>query len=442
MGKKISPKLENKPDESYFHEVEPAMSIDAALQEASRCFQCYEPPCRKNCPANIDIPVFIRRIKERDFAGAAQKIKEENLFGGLCARVCPVDRLCEGECTRKKIDSAINIHSLQRFAADWEEKNWKKEVTVPEEHPQKVAVVGAGPAGLACAFELRKMGYRVTVFEKQKKAGGIPSWGIPPFRAPREIVKSEVDFAVKSGIDLRYGSEVVDLAALEGEFDAVFLGCGLDVDIEYPLQGPLEGVFSASQFLRMADEGALGFLKSKKVGVVGGGDVAFDVARTAVRLGGECTVIYRRTFAEMPAERRMVEAAMAEGVNFKLLTTVVEFLPTGKGNYRAKCQVMRLEEADESGRRKPVPVEGATYHTEFDCLVLALGSKLSPEFYVRNGIELDRYGKVKVDDNMMTSRKGVFAGGDLVSYDNTVVRAVGDGKKAARAIAAYLRGES
>jgi len=300
-----------------FKEVTPGLSLDSALLEASRCLQCFEPPCRKGCPALIDIPVFIRRIKEGDYAGAAQKIKEANLLGGICARVCPVERLCEMDCTRKKMDATVEIKMLQRFATDWEEENWKKAITLPEERDERIAVVGAGPAGLSCAYELRKMGFSVTIFEKRESMGGIPSWGIPAFRMPRPVVESEADFAIASGIELVSGKYIVFLDELKQDYDAVFLGIGLADDVQYYIEGSAECIFSSNQFLRQAEKDELPDLAGKKIGVIGGGDVAFDVARTALRLGGRSVILYRRTFEEMPAEEDEITAGIDEGIDFK-----------------------------------------------------------------------------------------------------------------------------
>lgn len=423
-----------------FEEINKGMNTDSALVEASRCLQCHAPPCRKNCPVDIDIPAFVRRIRDRDLAGAAQKIRESNVLGGICARICPVDRLCEMECTRKKMDRAINIHGLQRFAADWEEDNWKKRPAVAELGGKRVAVVGAGPAGLACAFELRKMGIAVKVFEKRDDPGGIPSWGIPSFRVPRNIVRSETDFVIRTGIELECGTEIERLDDL-GDYDAVFLGSGLGVDPEYPVEGCTDALFHSNRFLDKAARGGLSFLDGKKVGVIGGGDVAFDVARTAMRYGAQCTILYRRTFREMPAERDEIESAIAEGIDFKLLTTVTSMKKESDGNLHAVCQVMELGEKDGSGRKRPVPVEGARYLIRCDYLVAAIGSKPDVPFHTGNGIELDGRGRVRTSKDMMTGRRGVFAGGDLANRDNTVVGAVADGKRAAAAILSYLGGD-
>ena len=425
-----------------FDEVKKAMSTDVALLEASRCLQCHEPPCSSNCPAGIDIPAFIRRIRERDFAGAAQKIKEDNLLGGICARACPVERLCEMDCTRKRMDSPIEIASLQRFATDREMGGWKKPVDIPTERSERIAVVGAGPAGLACALELRKLGFRVKIFESTDRAGGIPAWGIPPFRIPRDIARSETQFTLDQGIEIEYDRRITEIDELEPDFQAIFLGCGLGKDIEHPIAASPDKMLYSNRFLFLAEKKELPDLEGKKIGVIGGGDVAFDVARTAVRLGAESTIIYRRTFEEMPAEREEIEAAIKEKIDFKLLTTVEEFTKIANGKYAARLQVMELGEPDGSGRRRPVPLEGQCYLQDFDYLVSAIGSKLDDSFYNTNRIDLDRSGRVKVDGNMMTSRKGVFAGGDLCNMENMVVRAVAEGKSAAGAIAVYLGGDA
>ena len=429
---------DDKIHRDQFEEVTPGLSLDTALLEASRCLQCYEPPCQKGCPASIDIPVFIRRIKEGDFAGAAQKIKEANLLGGICARVCPVERLCEMDCTRKKMDSTVKIHMLQRFATDWEEDNWKKSIVLPEERTERIAVVGAGPAGLSCAYELRKRGFRVTLFEKMLSTGGIPSWGIPSFRMPRDVVKSETNFAIASGIELVCGKDIVFLDDLKQDYDAVFLGIGLADDVKYTIEGSAECIFSSNQFLSQADKNELPGMTGKKIGIIGGGDVAFDVARTAKRLGGESVILYRRTFGEMPAEQDEINAAIDEGIDFKLLTTVTEFIHRTGGICTASCQVMELGPVDRSGRRRPLPLEGAYYNLDLDYLIWAIGSKLDIDFCSMNQIDLDDNGRIKVDGSMMTSRGGVFAGGDSINMENMVVRAVAEGKKAAENISSYL----
>jgi len=425
-----------------FDEVKKTISTDVALLEASRCLQCHDPPCSKNCPAGIDVPAFIRRIKERDFAGAAQKIKEQNLLGGICARACPVGRLCEMDCTRGKMDSPVEIASLQRYATDMEMAGWKKPVEITRERPERIAVIGAGPAGLACALELRKHGFRVKIFESTHRAGGIPAWGIPPFRIPRDIARNESQFALDQGIEIEYDRKITTLDDLEEDFQAVFLGCGLGKDISHPIVAESDRMFYSNGFLYLAETNGLPDLRGKKIGVIGGGDVAFDVARTAARLGGECTILYRRTFVEMPAEREEIDAAIMENIDFKLLSTVEEFSEIEEGKYAAKLQVMELGEPDRSGRRRPVPLKGQFYRQEFDYLVSAIGSKLAEGVYTTNRINLDKYGRVKVDGNMMTSRKGVFAGGDLCNTENMVVRAVAEGKKAAEAIASFIGGDA
>ncbi|MDP7265205.1 MAG: FAD-dependent oxidoreductase [Candidatus Thermoplasmatota archaeon] len=423
-----------------FEEVSTGLNLDSALLEASRCLQCYEPPCRKGCPVRIDVPVFIRRIKEGDFAGAAQKIKEANLLGGICARVCPVERLCEMDCTRKKMDRTVQIKMLQRFATDWEEENWKKAITLSTERDERIAVVGAGPAGLSCAYELRKMGFRVTIFERSENTGGIPSWGIPPFRMPRVVVQSEANFAIDTGIELICGKDIVFLDDLKQDYDAIFLGIGLADDIQYKIEGSAECIFSSNQFLRQAEKNKLPDLTGKKIGIIGGGDVAFDAARTAMRLGGESVILYRRTFKEMPAEQDEISAAIDEGIDFKLLTTVTEFIHKTGGICTAKCQVMELGPMDRSGRRRPLPVEGAYYNLDLDYLVWAIGSKLDLDFCSMNQINVDRKGRIEVDENLMTNRGGVFAGGDSINKQNMVVRAVAEGKRAASNISKYLEG--
>ncbi len=431
---KASIKVENKVDR-------PLLSSECAFEEASRCLQCYLPPCSEGCPAGVDIPAFIRRIREGDVVGAAQKIKESNILAGICGNVCPVEKLCEKDCTRKKIDRPVSIAALQSFAVWTEQGTWVKDVDLQIKGTQKIAIIGSGPAGIGCAYELAKEGLGCTMFEKRDKIGGVPVWGIPDFRIPASIVQKEMDFVRSAGFVIRVGTEIEDIGELLDDYECVFIAQGLTQSIRFPIEGNGGGIIYAMKFLENAKNGKLPDLEGKVIAVIGGGDVALDVARTVCGKGADTHILYRRTFEEMPAEREEIDHAINEGVNFKLLTTVSRIEKVSEGHYIATCQQMKLSDKDISGRKRPIPIESAVYKMNVNQLIVAIGSRSNAEMYEKNGIRVTESGGVIVDEFMMTSRKGVFAGGDILHDRNTVVDAVAQGKRAAFGIINFLGGD-
>lgn len=441
-----------------FDEVPFGYSPETAMLEASRCLQCKKPKCVEGCPVNVKIPEFIAFIVEGDFGAAARKLKETNALPAVCGRVCPQESQCESKCVLGKKGEPVAIGRLERFAADYERNHGK--VSKPKMAPptgKKVAIVGSGPAGLTCAGDLIKLGHEVTVFEALHKTGGVLAYGIPEFRLPKAIVQAEVDYlqslGVKVVVDYVVGMlDTVD--ELLEEFDAVFIGTGAGLPIFMHIPGEnLNGVYSANEYLTRSNlmkaylfpEYDTPIIKGKKVAVFGGGNVAMDSSRTALRLGAEKSyIVYRRSRAEMPARDEEIHHAEQEGVELKLLANPVRIVGNDAGWVSGvECIRMELGEPDESGRRRPVPIEGSEFILEVDTVVVAIGNGPNP--LVPNttpGLELTRRGNIQADEESgQTSRKGVFAGGDIVTGAATVIMAMGAGKKAAVAMHEYLMGE-
>ncbi len=437
-----------------FNEVALGYTKEDALAEASRCLSCKDPKCVEGCPVNVDISGFIKLVCEEDFSGAIEKIKGTNALPAICGRVCPQETQCEALCVLGKKGQPVAIGRLERFCADYERQTGVKVPEVPEPTGKKVAVVGSGPAGLTAAADLAKLGHKVTIFESLHKAGGVLSYGIPEFRLPKEIVRQEVEYIKQLGVELKPNyiiGRIKTLDELCDEFDAVFLGTGAGLPSFMGISGEnFNGVYSANEFLTRVNlmkaydpEYDTKVRVGKHVVVVGGGNVAMDAARSALRLGAEeVSIVYRRGEDEMPARREEIEHAKEEGINFRLLTNPVGILGDEKFNVTAvECIKMELGEPDKSGRRSPVPVEGSEFTIPADVVVIAIGTSPNPIIFKGSeGLDQNRRGTVVADEETgATSKCGVFAGGDVVTGAATVISAMGAGKKAAKAIDEYLK---
>jgi glutamate synthase (NADPH/NADH) small chain len=440
-----------------FNEVNVGLTPEAARAEARRCLDCANPQCVTGCPVAIDIPSFVKLIEKGDVQAAVRKIKETNSLPAICGRVCPQETQCENVCTMKKAAGVpVAIGNLERFVADAERLSGTVEIPPrPTPTGHKVAVIGAGPAGLTVAGDLAKLGHRVTVFEALHEAGGVLIYGIPEFRLPKAILKSEVDYLRRLGVEIRT-SFVVGLTAtiddLKAEgYGAFFIGSGAGLPNFMKIPGEnLVGVYSANEYLtRVNLMRAYAFpdydtpvLKAKTAAVIGGGNVAMDSVRTARRLGAErAVIIYRRSRTEMPARIEEVHHAEEEGIEFQLLTTPLRYFGDERGRVRAmECQKMGLGEPDASGRRRPVPIEGSEYTMEVDLVVCAIGQSPNPLIpQTTPGLKMGKWGNVEVDwTTMATSLPGVYAGGDIIRGGATVILAMGDARIAAAQIHAYL----
>lgn len=442
-----------------FDEVCYGYSREEALLEATRCLNCKNPRCVSACPVGLKIPVFISKLVENDIPGAAAVIAEDSSLPAVCGRVCPQETQCEGSCILGVKGEPVAIGKLERFVADYS-RSHPEEIrpeTVQErkQSAAKVAVIGSGPAGLACAADLAKWGYDVTIFEALHKAGGVLEYGIPEFRLPKEkVLRGEIEDVLKLGVkietDVVVGRTVTVDSLLDRQgFAAVFIGTGAGLPKFMNIPGEnLCGVFSANEFLTRnnlmcayREDYMTPIHIGRKVCVVGGGNVAMDAARTALRLGAEVHVVYRRTEAELPARKEEVHHAMQEGIIFDMLTNPVEIVGNEKGWVSAmKCIKMELGEPDASGRRSPVPVEGSEFEIETDTVIMALGTTSNPLIArTTTGLETTRRGGIAADETGVTSRPGVFAGGDAVTGAATVILAMGAGRTAAKAIDNYIK---
>ncbi len=452
------PEQEAKVRAKNFDEVPFGYNPDLAKLEASRCLQCKKPACVQGCPVSIDIPGFIWLILQEDFGGAARKLKEMNSLPAVCGRVCPQEDQCEKVCILGKKGDPVAIGRLERFAADYEQA--QGEFTMPEKAPptgKKVAVVGSGPAGLTLAGDLIKKGHQVTIFEALHKTGGVLVYGIPEFRLPKAIVQAEVDYLEKIGVEIRTNMVIgkiytVDELMANG-YDAVFLGTGAGLPTFMNIPGEnLNGVYSANEYLTRSNlmkaylfpQYDTPIAKGKKVAVLGGGNVAMDSARTALRLGADDVyIVYRRSKKELPARIEEVHHAEEEGVQFHFLTLPVEILGNEEGWVCGmKCQRMELGEPDESGRRRPIAVPGSEFTLEVDMVVVAIGTGANPLIpSTTPDLQTSKWGYIVADaETGATSKKGVYAGGDIVTGSATVILAMGAGRKAADAIHKYLVG--
>lgn len=437
-----------------FEEVCYGYNEEEAVLEASRCLNCKNPRCMQACPVGVKIPAFISKVHEGDFAGAAAVIAEDSSLPAVCGRVCPQETQCEGSCILGVKSEPVAIGKLERFVADWSRNHPSDKRAEPVRNGKKVAVVGSGPSGLACAADLAKLGYDVTIFEALHKAGGVLVYGIPEFRLPKEeVVAAEVEAVRKLGVkietDVVVGRTVtVDSLLDEEGFDAVFIGSGAGLPRFMGIPGEnLNGVFSANEFLTrnnlmkaFREDYLTPIHTGKRVVVVGGGNVAMDAARTALRLGAETTIVYRRTEKELPARAEEVHHAHEEGVEFRMLTNPVEIIGDENGWVKAvRCIRMELGEPDESGRRSPVAVPGSEFEIETDTVIMSLGTSPNPLIAsTTKGLETTRRGCLVADEGGETTREGVFAGGDAVTGAATVILAMGAGRKAAASIHEYL----
>ena len=438
-----------------FEEVCYGYNKEEAMLEASRCLHCKNPRCVQACPVGVKIPDFIELVAAGDFAGAAAKIAEDSSLPAVCGRVCPQETQCEGSCVLGVKFEPVSIGKLERFVADWTFAQGEKAVEAPKCGGKKVAIIGSGPAGLACSYDLAKMGYDVTIFEALHKAGGVLEYGIPEFRLPKEkVLKRELQDVIAAGVkietDVIIGRTVtIDTLMDQEGFEAVFVGTGAGLPKFMGIPGEnLNGVFSANEFLTrnnlmkaFRDDYRTPIHAGSKVCVVGGGNVAMDAARTALRLGADTTIVYRRTEVELPARKEEVHHAKEEGIDFQMLTNPVEILGDEKGWVRAlKCVRMELGEPDESGRRSPVVVPDSEFEIPTETVIMALGTSPNPLIArTTPGIDVTKRGCLVADEAGATTRPGVFAGGDAVTGAATVILAMGAGRKAAAAIDEYLK---
>lgn len=438
---------------SNFEEVAMGYSEEDAIYEAQRCLHCKHQPCVSGCPVNIHIPDFIEKVKEGDFEGAYQVISLTSSLPAVCGRVCPQENQCEKHCVRGIKHEAVGIGRLERFVADYHREHTQEKPVKPQSNGHKVAIVGAGPSGLTCAGDLAKKGYEVTIFEALHEAGGVLMYGIPEFRLPKDIVRKEIENLKALGVNIVTNfvvgrSDTIDALMEEDGFEAVFVGSGAGLPRFMNLEGEnLKGVFSANEFLTRInlmkaykEDSNTPIYHPKKCVVVGGGNVAMDAARCARRLGAEVHIVYRRSMEELPARKEEVEHAQEEGIIFDLLNNPVKVIGDDQGWVsHVECIKMELGEPDASGRRRPIPVEGSEFQIEADCMIMAIGT--SPNPLIRSttpGLEVNRRGCLVVDENEMTTKDGVYAGGDAVTGAATVISAMGAGKKAASSIDEYL----
>ena len=447
-----------------FDEVALGYPVEIALEEAKRCLNCKNRPCVAGCPVNVSIPDFIMKVKEGDFEGAYQIINQTSSLPAVCGRVCPQETQCESKCTMGVKFEPVGIGRLERFVADWHNANSKEAPKQPQTNGHKVAVVGSGPSGLTCAGDLARMGYHVSVFEALHTAGGVLVYGIPEFRLPKSIVAKEVETLKDLGVDIEtnvvIGKTLTVDELFRAGYEAVFIGSGAGLPNFMNIPGEsLKGVYSANEFLTRSnlmkayrDDPHTPIQKGGRVAVVGGGNVAMDAARTALRLGAEHVyIVYRRSMDELPARREEVEHAMEEGIDFRLLNNPVEILgynnpddprdPKNGFVTGMRCIRMELGEPDAKGRRRPIPIEGSEFTLDVDTVIIAIGT--SPNPLIKNttaGLEVNGHGGIIVDENGLTSRKNVYAGGDAVTGAATVISAMGAGKLAAKAIDEALRG--
>ena len=456
----LAPDYRNK----VFEEVATGYTYEMAIEEARRCLNCKNKPCVSACPVRIDIPAFIERVANEDIEGAFEVLNKQSSLPAVCGRVCPQETQCESKCVRGIKGEPVGIGRLERFVADWHREHAAEAPKVPESNGHKVAVIGAGPAGLTCAGDLARLGYKVTVYEALHVAGGVLSYGIPEFRLPKAIVNKEVDNLKAMGVDIITDAVIGKVLTIdelfEDGFEAVFIGTGAGLPRFMGIPGEsLKGVYSANEFLTRINlmkaykEGSKTPIRhGKNVAVVGGGNVAMDAARCAKRLGAENVyIVYRRGMQELPARREEVEHAQEEGIIFKTLTNPVEVLgynnPDDKRDPRngevcgMKCVEIELGEPDASGRRRPIVKEGSEFTLDIDTMIMALGT--SPNPLIRSttpGLDTNKHGCIVTQgEDGLTSREGVYAGGDAVTGAATVILAMGAGKNAAAAIDEYIK---
>ena len=449
-----------------FNEVALGYSAQVAVEEANRCLNCKNQPCVAGCPVNIHIPEFISQVKEGNFEEAYKIISESSSLPAVCGRVCPQETQCESKCTVGIRFEPVAIGRLERFVADYHNENATEKPQAPNSNGHKVAIVGSGPSGLTCAGDLAKKGYKVTVYEALHTAGGVLVYGIPEFRLPKSIVAKEVDTLKQLGVDVETNVVIGKTLTIDELFDmgyeAVFVGSGAGLPRFMNIPGEsLKGVYSANEFLTRSnlmkaykEDPVTPIMKGGKVAVVGGGNVAMDAARTALRLGAEKVyIIYRRSMEELPARKEEVEHAEEEGIDFRLLNNPIEILgynnpddprdPKNGFVTGIKCIKMELGEPDESGRRRPVEVEGSEFVLDVDTVIMSIGTSPNPLIKdTTKGLEVNKHGGIIVNEDGLTSRDGVYAGGDAVTGAATVISAMGAGKLAAKSIDEYLSKKS
>lgn len=444
------PEIRNK----NFDEVALGYTEEQAIDEAKRCLNCKNKPCVTGCPVQIDIPAFIAEVAQGNFEEAYKIITRSSSLPAVCGRVCPQEMQCESKCVRGLKGEAVAIGRLERYVADRHNALADTKIEKPESNGHKVAIIGSGPSSLACAGDLAKLGYDVTIFEALHLAGGVLSYGIPEFRLPKAIVQQEIEglkaLGVKIETDVVIGKTAsIDELMDEEGFESVFIGTGAGLPRFMNIKGEnLNGVYSANEFLTRINlmkaykaDSSTPINAGNKAVVVGGGNVAMDAARCAKRLGADVTIVYRRTEKELPARAEEIGHAKEEGIHFEFLTNPVEITATENGWVKSiVCQQMELSEPDERGRAKPVPIEGAFREIEADCVIMAIGT--SPNPLIRSttaNLDTQKWGGIVADDNGLTSRAGVYAGGDAVTGAATVILAMGAGKKSAMAIDDYIR---
>ncbi len=440
---------------SSFDEVALGYTPDQAAEEAARCLHCKSKPCVQGCPVQIDIPAFLKLAAERDFAGAFEVISRASSLPAVCGRVCPQETQCEANCIRGIKGEPVGIGRVERFAADWKAAQGAEAApqTSPEKDAPRVAVVGSGPAGLSCAGELARGGCSVTIYEALHTPGGVLVYGIPEFRLPKEIVRREIEALKKQGVEIVTNAVIgrsLTVEELLEEYQAVFLGSGAGLPRFMNIPGEtLKGVYSANEFLTRVnlmkayrENSATPVRRPKRVAVVGGGNVAMDAARCALRLGAEeVSIVYRRSMEELPARREEVEHAQEEGIRFRLLTNPVEIIGEENGWAAVlRCAQMELGEPDASGRRRPVEKPGEFLELPVDCVIMAIGTSPNPLLAgTTQGLETQKWGGIVADEAGRTSLPGVYAGGDAVTGAATVILAMGAGKTAARSILEDLK---
>lgn len=445
-----------------FKEVALGYSEETAVAEAQRCLNCKNRPCVSGCPVNVHIPDFISKIKEGDFEGAYREISLSSTLPAVCGRVCPQETQCESKCTLGIKFEPVGIGRLERFVADWHNENQTAAPDAPQSNVHRVAIVGSGPSGLTCAGDLAKKGYKVTIFEALHTAGGVLVYGIPEFRLPKSIVAKEVDTLKALGVDIETNVVIGKTLTVDELFDmgyeAVFIGSGAGLPNFMGIPGEsLKGVYSANEFLTRSnlmkaykDDPVTPIMKGGKVAIIGGGNVAMDAARTALRLGADKVyVVYRRSMEELPARKEEVEHAMEEGIDFRLLNNPVEILgynnpdnPRDEKNgfvTGMKCIKMELGEPDARGRRRPIPIEGSEFILNVDTVVVSIGTSPNPLIKsTTKGLEVNERGGIIINEDGLTTRDCVYAGGDAVTGAATVISAMGAGKHAAKSIDEYL----
>lgn len=460
-GRTPMPEQDPKVRAKNFLEVPLGYTDEMAKTEASRCLNCKKPACVEGCPVNVNIPEFLTLLKDGEFAAAARKIKETNALPAVCGRVCPQESQCEERCILGKKFEPVAIGRCERFAADFERENNLVEIPAVTSRQQtkngkRIAVVGAGPAGLTVAGDMILLGYDVTVFEAFHKPGGVLMYGIPEFRLPKKIVESEVDYLVKLGVDIQLNQVIgktISIEELLGEdgYDAVFIGVGAGLPMFLNIPGEdLGGIYSANEYLTRVNlmkaykfpEYDTPVAKGKNVCVIGGGNVAMDAARSALRLGADTVkIVYRRSVEELPARAEEVHHAEEEGVEFLFLTSPKEYLSDDQGRVRAMvCEKMELGQPDASGRRSPVRIPNSEFELKTDCVIVAAGSQANPLLTQNTpGMELSKRGYVVSKENGRTSKPRVWAGGDIVTGSATVILAMGAGRTAARDMHEFLQ---